>query len=156
MFRRIIDFLVSFSIKPRFFPFSFLQIIVKMSSSVYFSCPIFYFVFFEYSTKMANLNLPCTLVISSDSNLISMDVQSIRACLESKDVAKKREGIKAALMHMANGKDMSEILMSVIRDCVTVDDHELTKLLQLYVLVAVSRLFLGTGSVPSRPVPTAN
>ncbi|KAK8803704.1 hypothetical protein WA158_001398 [Blastocystis sp. Blastoise] len=81
---------------------------------------------------MANLSRPCTLLISSDGKLSSMDVQAIREHLESKEIEKKREGVKAAILHMANGKDMSEVLMHVIRFCVTVDDHELTKLLQLY------------------------
>lgn len=33
---------------------------------------------------------------------------------------------------MSNGKDMSDLIMTVIRFCVTVDDHELTKLLHMY------------------------
>ena len=33
---------------------------------------------------------------------------------------------------MSNGKDMSDLIMTVIRFCVTVDDHELTKLLHIF------------------------
>lgn len=33
---------------------------------------------------------------------------------------------------MSNGKDLSDLIMTVIRFCVTVDDHELTKLLHMY------------------------
>ena len=77
------------------------------------------------------MNQPCTVLISSDGKLSSIDIATLRADLESKDIQKKRNAVKSAIIQMSNGKDMSELLMTVIRFCVTVDDHELTKLLHM-------------------------
>lgn len=77
------------------------------------------------------MNQPCTVLISSDGKLSSRDSASLRADLESTDIAKKREAVKSCIIQMSNGKDMSDLLMTVIRYCVTVDDHELTKLLHM-------------------------
>ena len=76
------------------------------------------------------MNQPCTVLISSDGKLSS--IATLRADLESKDIQKKRNAVKSAIIQMSNGKDMSDLLMTVIRFCVTVDDHELTKLLHMY------------------------
>lgn len=78
------------------------------------------------------MNQPCTVLISSDGKLSSIDIATLRADLESKDIQKKRNAVKSAIIQMSNGKDMSDLLMTVIRFCVTVDDHELTKLLHMY------------------------
>ncbi|KNB43973.1 beta subunit of the coatomer [Blastocystis sp. subtype 4] len=78
------------------------------------------------------MNQPCTVLISSDGKLSSIDIATLRADLESKDIQKKRNAVKSAIIQMSNGKDMSDLLMTVIRFCVTVDDHELTKLLHIY------------------------
>ena len=79
------------------------------------------------------MNQPCTVLISSDGKLSSVDIATLRADLESKDIQKKRNAVKSAIIQMSNGKDMSDLLMYVIRFCVTVDDHELSKLLHMYV-----------------------
>ena len=78
------------------------------------------------------MNQPCTVLISSDGKLSAVDLATLRADLESKDIQKKRNAVKSAIIQMSNGKDMSDLLMTVIRFCVTVDDHELTKLLHMY------------------------
>lgn len=78
------------------------------------------------------MNQACTVLISSDGKLSSIDLATLRADLESKDIQKKRNAVKSAIIQMSNGKDMSDLIMTVIRFCVTVDDHELTKLLHMY------------------------
>ena len=61
------------------------------------------------------MNQPCTVLISSDGKLSSIDIATLRADLESKDIQKKRNAVKSAIIQMSNGKDMSDLLMTVIR-----------------------------------------
>ena len=57
------------------------------------------------------MNQPCTVLISSDGKLSSIDIATLRADLESKDIQKKRNAVKSAIIQMSNGKDMSDLLM---------------------------------------------
>lgn len=58
--------------------------------------------------------------------------EELTADLESSDVAKKREALKALITLMIQGENMERLLMTVIRFCLTVEDHTIQKLLQMY------------------------
>lgn len=73
----------------------------------------------------------CTFLIANDK---SSGVQQEDICkdLESNEVASKVRAIKNAIMALLSGETMPDVLMAVIRYCITQDDHEIKKLLMLY------------------------
>jgi len=56
----------------------------------------------------------------------------LRLELESSDVQTKIRAMKTMILWMLNGESMPKLLMTVIRYCVTTQNHELKKLLSLY------------------------
>lgn len=73
----------------------------------------------------------CTFLISSDKAGQPSQAE-VQADLESTDVTRKAEGIKKCILMILNGEDMSKLLMFVIRYCITVEDHEVKKLLMYF------------------------
>ena len=73
----------------------------------------------------------CTFLISSDKTGQPSQAE-VQADLESTDVTRKAEGIKKCILMILNGEDMSKLLMFVIRYCITVEDHEVKKLLMYF------------------------
>lgn len=57
---------------------------------------------------------------------------SIRQKLQSTDVASKISGLKELIVAILGGEDSSKLLMTVIPSCITVENHELKKLLTIY------------------------
>jgi coatomer subunit beta len=56
----------------------------------------------------------------------------ITADLESQEVGKKVSALKKTIMLVLTGEEMPRLMMTVIRYCITVEDHTLQKLLMLY------------------------
>lgn len=56
--------------------------------------------------------------------------------LESPDVQRKINALKKGISLLLSGEEMPRMLMSVIRFCLTVENHLLQKLLMLYWEVA--------------------
>lgn len=73
----------------------------------------------------------CTFLISTEK---SSSVQQEEICkdLESPDIALKVKALKNAITGMLAGESMPRVLMTVIRFCITCDDHTIKKLLMLY------------------------
>lgn len=73
----------------------------------------------------------CTFLISTEK---SSSVQQEEICkeLESTDIAMKIKALKNAITGMLAGESMPRVLMTVIRFCITCDDHTIKKLLMLY------------------------
>lgn len=73
----------------------------------------------------------CTFLILNDK---SGTIQQEEICkdLESADINNKIRGIKSAIMALLSGETMPRVLMTVIRFCITQDDHQIKKLLMMY------------------------
>jgi hypothetical protein len=78
----------------------------------------------------------CTLLVALPDKVALPTQQEIATELENPDPARKSSALKKALMLLLAGEDMPRILMTVIRYCITVEDHTLQKLLMLYWEVA--------------------
>ncbi len=55
-----------------------------------------------------------------------------RPTRESPDVPGKIEALKTVILMILNGEQLSKLLMTVIRFCLTIEDHRLKKVLSLY------------------------
>lgn len=73
----------------------------------------------------------CTFLISNEKSG-SVLQEDICKDLESTDVTLKIKALKNAIMALLSGEIMPRVLMTVIRFCITQDDHQLKKLLMLY------------------------
>eukprot|EP00947_MAST-08B_sp_MAST-8B-sp1_P006028 g6028.t1 len=78
----------------------------------------------------------CTLLVAADKALVPTQ-QEIMAELEQPDIQTKTNAIKKVLLALLNGERIEDsrnnkLLMSVIRYCLTTEDHQLKKLLMLY------------------------
>lgn len=73
----------------------------------------------------------CTLLVSYDKIVLPTQAE-VQAELESPEVPRKIGALKKCIMMILAGEDMSKLLMSVIRFCITVEDHELKKLLMYF------------------------
>jgi coatomer subunit beta len=73
----------------------------------------------------------CTFLIANEK---SGSVLQDEICkdLESSEVASKVRAVKNAILALLAGESMPRVLMTVIRFCITQDDHQLKKLLMLY------------------------
>lgn len=73
----------------------------------------------------------CTFLIASER---TSQIQQEDICkdLESSDVQLKVRGMKNAIFSLLSNESMPRVLMTVIRFCVTQDDHQLKKLMMLY------------------------
>jgi coatomer subunit beta len=65
----------------------------------------------------------CTLLISSQGVLPT--ASELTADLESPEVPRKIAGLKKAITLVLAGEDVPRALMTVIRFCITVEDHSL-------------------------------
>lgn len=78
----------------------------------------------------------CTFLIAVPDKVSLPSQAELQAELESPDVSRKIGALKKAIMLLLSGEDMPRNLMTVIRYCITVEDHTLQKLLMLYWEVA--------------------
>lgn len=78
----------------------------------------------------------CTFLISVPDKVALPSQAELQAELESTDVSRKVAALKKAILLLQSGEDMPRNLMTVIRYCITVEDHTLQKLLMLYWEVA--------------------
>lgn len=73
----------------------------------------------------------CTYLISTEKSS-SFQQEEICKDLESPEVATKIKALKQAIIGLLAGESMPRVLMTVIRFCITQDDHTIKKLLMLY------------------------
>jgi len=73
----------------------------------------------------------CTFLVSFDKAAQPSQAE-VQADLESADVARKVAGVKKCIQLILAGEDMTKLLMFVIRFCITVEDHEVKKLLMYF------------------------
>mmetsp|Transcript_3141 Transcript_3141/g.10368 ORF Transcript_3141/g.10368 Transcript_3141/m.10368 type:complete len:966 (+) Transcript_3141:105-3002(+) len=73
----------------------------------------------------------CTILLHYDK-AAPPNEEEIKEQLESKDVKRKVEGLKATIQLMLNGETMPKLLMTIIRFCMPCDDHTVKKLLLIY------------------------
>jgi len=74
----------------------------------------------------------CTFLVSAPEKVPLPTVAEITAELESTDVQRKISALKKTIMLVLSGEEMPRVLMTVIRFCITVEDHALQKLLMFY------------------------
>ena len=86
------------------------------------------------SVHAATMEQNCTLLINPQGALATS--AELQADLESPEIPRKIAGLKKAIFLLLSGEDMPRALMTVIRFCITVEDHTLQKLLMLYWEVA--------------------
>ena len=67
----------------------------------------------------------CTLLIAPADKVGLPSQAELVAELESTDVQRKTAGLKKAILMLLSGEDMPRMLMTVIRYCITVEDHTL-------------------------------
>ena len=73
----------------------------------------------------------CTFLISTERST-SIQQEDICKDLENADIPIKVRGLKNAITSLLAGEPMPRVLMTVIRFCITQDDHMIKKLLMLY------------------------
>jgi coatomer subunit beta len=74
----------------------------------------------------------CTLLVSLPDKVALPSVAEITAELESSDAVRKCAALKKTIQLVLSGEEMPRVMMTVIRYCITVEDHMLQKLLMLY------------------------
>lgn len=74
----------------------------------------------------------CTLLVATPDKVALPTQTELSAELENSDIARKVAALKKVIMLVLGGEDMPRILMTVIRYCITQEDHTLQKLLMLY------------------------
>lgn len=75
----------------------------------------------------------CTFLVTVPDKLQLPTVQEITADLEkSQDGSRKIDALKKAIMLTLAGEEMPRVMMTVIRFCITSEDHMLQKLLMFY------------------------
>lgn len=87
----------------------------------------------------------CTLLVATPEKVALPTQQELQAELESPDIQRKIAALKKAILLLLAGEDMPRTLMTVIRYCITQEDHTLQKLLMLYWEVA--RKYDATGKL---------
>ena len=80
-------------------------------------------------TSAADKN--CTFLISTEKSS-SVQQEDICKDLESPEVPNKIRALKNAITSLLAGEPMPRVLMTVIRFCITQEDHMIKKLLMLY------------------------
>ena len=73
----------------------------------------------------------CTFLISTERST-SIQQEDICKDLENAEIPIKVRGLKNAITSLLAGEPMPRVLMTVIRFCITQDDHMIKKLLMLY------------------------
>ena len=80
----------------------------------------------------------CTLLVSVPDKAggISGGDTNVHADMESPELDRKIAGLKKAITMLLSGEDSPRMMMTVIRYCITQEDHTLQKLLMYYWEVA--------------------
>jgi len=73
----------------------------------------------------------CTVLISYDQNE-PPQVSELKRTLETGTLPDKIEGMKRVILLIIQGENLSQLLMTIIRFVMPVDDHQIKKLLLLY------------------------
>lgn len=76
------------------------------------------------------------MLINYDKPLTSAEV---KASLEGSDVEKKQEAMKAAIMMLLNGEQISGLFITIVRYVLPSEDHTVQKLLLLYLVRWMAR-----------------
>ncbi len=87
----------------------------------------------------------CTLLVGPPEKLSLPSPQDLAVELESPDVQRKIAGLKKVIMLVLSGEEMGKVVFTVIRYCITVEDHALQKLLMLF--YEVVRKYDGQGKL---------
>jgi coatomer subunit beta len=74
----------------------------------------------------------CTLLVALPDRVQLPSAAELCAELESPDVARKTGALKKVIILLLAGEDAPRVLFTVIRYCITVEDHALQKLLMLF------------------------
>eukprot|EP01117_Protostelium_nocturnum_P002278 TRINITY_DN1292_c0_g1_i1.p1 TRINITY_DN1292_c0_g1~~TRINITY_DN1292_c0_g1_i1.p1 ORF type:complete len:974 (+),score=300.21 TRINITY_DN1292_c0_g1_i1:68-2989(+) len=74
---------------------------------------------------------PCTILLSYEQNE-PPQISELKRTLENGSVADKQEGMKKVILLLSNGENVSQLLMTIIRFIMPVDDHVIKKLYLLY------------------------
>lgn len=74
----------------------------------------------------------CTLLVSLPEKTALPSASELQQQLESPDPRKKCDALKKTIMLILAGEEMPKVLFTVIRYCITVEDHALQKLLMLF------------------------
>lgn len=74
----------------------------------------------------------CTFLVTVPDKLALPSVQELTTELESSDPTRKVAALKKTIMLVLAGEEMPRVLMTVIRFCITSEDHALQKLLMFY------------------------
>lgn len=78
----------------------------------------------------------CTLLVAPADKVAMPSAGELLAELETPDPGRKVAALKKIILLMLSGEDLPKTLMTVIRYCITVEDHDLQKLLMIYWEVA--------------------
>lgn len=79
----------------------------------------------------SSIDRNCTFLINTEKSA-SVQQEDICKDLEDPDVESKIRALKNAIIALLAGETMPRVLMTVIRFCITMDDHQIKKLLMLY------------------------
>jgi coatomer subunit beta len=79
----------------------------------------------------SGLDKNCTFLISTEK-ANSIQQEDICKDLESPEIENKVQALKNAITGLLGGETMPRVLMTVIRFCITCEDHQVKKLLMLY------------------------
>lgn len=85
---------------------------------------------------MANSEAVCSYLVNPPDKIALPSYADCHSGLESADVPRKVDSLKKVLLLLQSGEEAPRTLMTVIRYCITVDDHKLQKLVMLYWEVA--------------------
>jgi coatomer subunit beta len=73
----------------------------------------------------------CTVLIHYDKGE-PPQVNELRKQLETGSIEVKAEALKSAILLMLNGESLNNLLMTIIRFVMPIDDHQIKKLLLMY------------------------
>lgn len=74
---------------------------------------------------------PCTVLIHYDKNE-PPQINELKKQLETGSTNDKIEALKNVILLMLNGESLNQLLMTIIRFVMPIDDHQIKKLLLLY------------------------
>ena len=80
---------------------------------------------------MVDAESSCTLLIAFEKGVPPTQAE-LQKDLESGEIKSKVAALKTTILLLLNGELLPKVLMTVIRFCITVEDHELKKLLSIY------------------------
>jgi coatomer subunit beta len=83
------------------------------------------------SIGVAAADKPCTILINYERNEIPQ-LGELKKTLEIGSKAEKIEALKTVILLKLNGEPLTQLLMTIIRFVMPVDDHQIKKLLLLF------------------------